>query len=49
MIDPYHIPAVEFTEPVTLRLIATAYIREPAMEPLVEDPADLSRLRKSKG
>ena len=41
MIDLAAIPVVRFTEQTTIRLIATAYIDEPALSPLVDDDGDL--------
>ena len=46
MIDPSQVPVVQFTEPDTIRLISTAYIDEPAMQPLVDDPEELAFLEE---
>lgn len=39
----------EFTDPTTIRLISTAYINEPAMAPLADDPDDLAILENIEG
>lgn len=40
MTDLSAIPSVSFTEPDTIRLISTAYIKEPALGPLADSDAD---------
>lgn len=40
------LPVVEFTDARTLRMISTAFIDEPAMAPLVDDPEDLALLAR---
>jgi hypothetical protein len=43
------IPVQDFDEPITYRLISTAYIDEPAVAPLTDDPADLDFLNEIEG
>ncbi|GGA48117.1 RES family NAD+ phosphorylase [Pelagibacterium lentulum] len=40
------LPQRDFAEPDTIRLISTAYIAEPAMAPLADDPTELSILEE---
>lgn len=46
MIDPHQVPVTQFTDPDTIRLISTAYIDEPAMLPLADDPDELAFLEE---
>ena len=43
------IPLVTFNEADSIRLIATAYIDEPAMAPLVDDESELDLLANLEG
>jgi len=43
------IPTCDFTEPTTVRLISTAYIDEPAVAPLADDPDELDILTRLEG
>lgn len=49
MIDPSQVPVTQFTEPDTIRLISTAYIDEPAIQPLADDPDELAFLEELEG
>jgi len=49
LIRPSDLAVVEFTDAATVRLIATAYIDEPAMAPLVDDEDDLAILEEIEG
>lgn len=49
MIDIDQIPITEFTDPATIRLVSTAYIDEPAMQPLVDDDDELEFLEQLEG
>lgn len=49
MIDARQVPLVPFTEPATIRLISTAYIDEPAMQPLADSETELEILEKIEG
>jgi len=40
------LPITGFTEDTTIRLIATAYLTEPALAPLADDPSDLDVLER---
>ncbi|MCZ4279863.1 RES family NAD+ phosphorylase [Kiloniella laminariae] len=44
--DPASLPRVNFTEPDTCRLISTAYLNEPALQPLADSPDDLAILEE---
>lgn len=44
MIDPAKIAVVDFTENLTVRLISTGYIDEPALAPLADNQDDLDIL-----
>lgn len=46
MIETSAIPQVEFTDPATVRLISTAYIAEPALQPLADSSDDLKVLEE---
>ncbi|MBL4876871.1 MAG: RES family NAD+ phosphorylase [Cohaesibacteraceae bacterium] len=43
------IPVSHFTDPATIRLISTAYIEEPALDPLADDQNDLTVLEQLEG
>lgn len=43
------IPATDFTDPTTIRLISTAYITEAAIAPLADDDEDLAILTELEG
>ncbi len=43
------IPITEFQQPETVRLISTAFIDEPAMAPLADDPGELGFLEDLEG
>ena len=49
MIDPNQVPVTQFTAPDTIRLISTAYIDEPAIQPLADDPDELAFLEELEG
>ncbi len=49
MIGLADIPVCEFTAPATVRLISTAYIDEPALAPLADNPSDLANLEALEG
>lgn len=49
MIRASDLTLVEFTDSTTVRLISTAYIDEPAMAPLADDPVDLAILEEIEG
>ena len=49
MIDPSQVPVTQFTAPDTIRLISTAYIDEPAIQPLADDPDELTFLEELEG
>lgn len=49
MIDTSSIPVVDFTEHITVRLISTAYIDEPALAPLIDDEDELAILEEIEG
>lgn len=49
MIDPNQIPVTQFTAPATIRLISTAYIDEPAMQPLADNSDELAFLEELEG
>ncbi|WP_020591368.1 RES family NAD+ phosphorylase [Kiloniella laminariae] len=44
--DPADFPLVSFGEQNTCRLISTAYLNEPALQPLADDEADLAILEE---
>ena len=49
MIDARQVPLTPFTEPATIRLISTAYIDEPAMQPLADNQDELDLLESLEG
>ena len=49
MIRAADLKSVEFTDPKTVRLISTAYIDEPTMEPLADNEEDLAILEDIEG
>lgn len=49
MIDIASIPIRDFTEPGTYRFISTAYITEPALDPLADSAEELEILEKFEG
>ncbi len=49
MTDWQEIPQTDFTDPDPIRLIATAYIDEPAMAPLADTAEDLAVLEALEG
>ena len=49
MIRASDLKEVEFTDPTTVRLISTAYIKEPAMAPLADDADELAILEDIEG
>lgn len=49
MIDPSKVPVTQFTAPDTIRLISTAYIDEPAIQPLADNPDELAFLEELEG
>jgi len=49
VIDPSQVPVTQFTAPDTIRLISTAYIDEPAIQPLADDPDELAFLEELEG
>lgn len=49
MIDLSAIPLVEFVEANSTRLISTAYIKEPALSPLIDDAQELAFLEELEG
>lgn len=49
MIRASDLEEIEFTDPKTVRLISTAYIDEPAMEPLADDEDELAILEDIEG
>ena len=49
MIDVSNIPVREFVEAYTTRLISTAYISEPALDPLADDGDELAFLEELEG
>ena len=49
MIDGSQLPVTQFTNPDTIRLISTAYIDEPAMQPLADDTDELAFLEELEG
>lgn len=49
MIDSSKVPITQFTASETIRLIPTAYIDEPAMQPLADDPDELVYLEELEG
>ncbi|MCA1299392.1 RES family NAD+ phosphorylase [Stappia indica] len=49
MTDRQDIPQTDFTDPDTIRLIATAHIDEPAMAPLADTAEDLAVLEALEG
>lgn len=49
MIDPNQVPVTQFTAPDTIRLISTAYIDEPAIQPLADNPDEMAFLEELEG
>ncbi|WP_299590319.1 RES family NAD+ phosphorylase [uncultured Tateyamaria sp.] len=49
MIRAEDLNQIDFTDPITIRLISTAYIDQPAMAPLADDEEDLAILEEIEG